>query len=123
MCDTDIQLPPTLLLNDNDKIYKVCENEDITFTIKLSGVPTPEAEWYQSKTVIKKSKKFVPTIDEQSATLTIKKVVDADAGSYTIKLKNACGEVEADLTLIIMREYLICLCPNVDLSSYSSLLL
>lgn len=94
------------MLNDKDKIYKVCENEDVTFTIKLSGVPTPEAEWYQTKTVVKKSPKFVPSIDEQSAKLTITKVVDSDAGSYTIKLKNICGEVEADLTLIIMREYL-----------------
>lgn len=42
------------------------------------------------------------TIDEQSATLTIKKVVDEDAGEYTIKLKNVCGEAEANLTLVIM---------------------
>lgn len=106
MYTLDIQLPPTLSLDDKDKIYKVCENEDVTFTIKLTGTPTPEAEWYQSKKVLVKSPKITKTIDEQSATLTIKKVVDEDAGDYTIKLKNVCGEVEADLTLIIMSELL-----------------
>lgn len=98
-------MPPTLSLSDNEKIYKVCENQDVTFNIKLTGIPTAEAEWYQGKTVLTKSPKISKTFDEKSASLTIKKVVDDDAGQYTIKLKNACGEVEADLTLIIMRKY------------------
>lgn len=91
-------------MDDKDKIYKVCENEDVTFTVKLSGVPKPEAEWYQSKKVITKSPKHTKTLDEQSASLTIKKVLAEDAGDYTIKLKNPCGEAEADLTLIIIRK-------------------
>lgn len=70
----------------------------------MSGVPTPEAEWYKSKTIMLPSPKAEQTFDEQSATLTIKKVSNEDAGSYTIKLRNECGEVEAALTLIIMRK-------------------
>lgn len=97
-------MPPTLTLDDKDKIYKVCENEDVTFTIKMSGVPTPEAEWYNSKTILLPSPKCEQTFDEQSAMLTIKKVSNEDAGSYTIKLRNECGEAEANLTLIIMRK-------------------
>lgn len=85
-------------------MYKVQENEDVTFTVKLSGVPAPTAEWFQSGKLVKKSAKALPTYDEKDAQLTVRKVVDKDAGDYTIRLKNSCGEVEANLKLIIMRK-------------------
>lgn len=99
---SDIQEPPTLTLDDKDKVYKVKENEDVTFTVKLSGTPKPEAEWFASGKVVKKSPRIAKTSDEQSASLTIKTVVDEDVGEYTVKIKNPCGEAEANLTLIIM---------------------
>lgn len=92
-------------MDDKDKVYKVKENEDVTFRIKLSGTPKPEAEWYTSGKVVKKSPRIAKTTDEQSASLTIKKVVDEDVGEYTIKAKNPCGEAEANLTLIIMSKF------------------
>lgn len=85
-------------------MYKVCENDDITFNVKVSGVPTPEIEWSQSKKIVTKSPRTIPTFDEQCAQLTIRKVSSDDEGDYTIRLKNPFGEVEANLTLIIMRE-------------------
>lgn len=91
-------------LDDKDKVYKVCENEDVTFNVKVSGVPTPEIEWTQSKKIIKKTPRITPTFDEQSAQLTIRKVSSDDEGEYTIRLKNPSGEAEANLTLIIMRK-------------------
>lgn len=54
---------------------------------------------------MKKSPRITKTSDEQSASLTIKKVVDEDVGEYTVKIKNPCGEVEANLTLIIMSTF------------------
>lgn len=102
---SDIQEPPTLTLDDKDKIYKVKENDDVTFRVKLSGTPKPEAEWYTSGKVVKKSPRIAKTSDEQSASLTIKKVVDEDVGEYTVKIKNPCGEAEANLTLIIMSKF------------------
>lgn len=80
------------------------ENEDVTFNVKLSGVPAPTVEWFQSGKLLTKSAKSSPTYDEKSAQLTIRKVVDNDAGDYTIRLKNPCGEVETSLKLIIMRK-------------------
>lgn len=44
------------------------------------------------------------TLGEESACLTIKKVEEADVGSYTLRLKNPIGEASAEMTLIIMRE-------------------
>lgn len=85
-------------------MYKVCENEDVTFNVKVSGVPAPEIEWSQSSKIIQKSPRTIPTFDEQSAQLTIRRVTGDDEGNYTIRLKNPSGEAEANLTLIIMRK-------------------
>lgn len=92
-------------MNLKEKVYKVREHEDVTFTIPFSGTPKPEAEWFTSGTVVKNDTRKKKTIGEDSATLTIKKVVDEDAGDYTIRLKNPVGDVEADLKLIIMSKF------------------
>ncbi|TDG44139.1 hypothetical protein AWZ03_009416, partial [Drosophila navojoa] len=103
LCVEELKLPP-VITSDKDQTIKVKENEDATFTVKYTGAPTPEAEWTSRKVVIPKSKRTIPTIDEQSATLTIKKVVDDDEGEYTVKLVNPVGEAEASLHLLIMRK-------------------
>lgn len=99
----DIKTPP-IITSDKDQTIKVKENDDVTMTIKYTGVPMPDAEWTTSKKVIAKSKRTIPTIDEQSATLTIKKVVEEDEDVYTVKLVNPVGEAEASLRLVIMRK-------------------
>lgn len=93
-------MPPTIQLKQN--VYKVRELENVTFTIPFTAAPKPEAEWFTSGAVVKTTPRKKKTLDEDSATLTIKKVVDDDAGEYTIKLKNPIGDVEASLTLIIL---------------------
>lgn len=103
LCVEELKLPP-VITSDKDQTIKVKQDEDATFTVKYTGAPTPEAEWTTRKVVIPKSKRTIPTIDEQSATLTIKKVVDDDEGEYTVRLVNPVGEAEASLRLVIMRK-------------------
>lgn len=98
----DIQSPPVLHLKE--KVYKVRENEDISITVPFSGTPKPEAEWFVGGTVVKQTPRKKKATGEDSATLTIKKVVEKDAGDYTIRLKNPVGDVEAALTLIVLSE-------------------
>lgn len=97
---TENQMPPTIQLKQN--VYKVRENEDVTFTIPFAGSPKPDAEWFTSGVLVKPNPRKKKGIDEDSASLTIKKVVDDDAGEYTIKLTNPVGDVSASLTLIIL---------------------
>ena len=101
----EIKMPPSILLEDNDKIYKIRKNDDVSFNIKFNGTPKPDIEWATNKTIIKKSPRTIPKVEDQSACLTIKKVKEDDAGEYTIKLRNICGEAEASLKLIIMGNY------------------
>lgn len=81
------------------------KGEDVTLKVDFTARPKPTDEWTVNGKVIKKSKKFVQTITESSATLTIYKVEDADVGDYTIKLKNSCGEASAKLNLVLMGEF------------------
>lgn len=104
LCVEEVKTAP-IITSDKDQTIKVKENEDVTFTVKYTGVPQPEAEWSTSKKVIVKSKRHIPTIDEQSASLTIKKVVEEDEDNYTLKLVNPVGEAEASLHLVIMRKF------------------
>lgn len=106
MIFADIQSPPVLHLKE--KVYQIKENEDLTITIPFSGTPKPEAEWFVGDTVIKPSSRKNKTTEENSATLTIKKVVNEDAGDYTIRLKNPVGDVEAALTLIVLSKFFFC---------------
>lgn len=93
-------MPPTI--NVDKTVYKVRENEDVTFVIPFGGMPTPKVEWYTSNTVVKNDSRKKKTTDDAAASLTIRKVVDDDASEYTIKAKNPVGDVEAHIKLIIM---------------------
>ena len=97
-----IKSAPVIALEDLNKTYKVRENDDVTFIIKFAATPKPEDEWTVSGNIVNKSNRIEPKITENSASLTIKKVVETDAGDYTIKLKNVCGEVETTVKIIYM---------------------
>jgi hypothetical protein len=100
-----IKMAPTISLDDKNKQYKVRVEDDVTFNVKFNAAPQPEAEWTISRKIVKKSPRHIPTMDEKSASLTIKKVADEDGGEYTLRLKNDGGEVEATLNLIIMSKF------------------
>ncbi|KAL9904483.1 titin-like [Glossina fuscipes fuscipes] len=103
LCVEEITAAP-LIISDKQQTFKVKEDEEVALSVKYSGVPQPQAEWSTSKKVIIKTQRTVPTIDEQTATLTIKKVVNEDEGEYVVKLTNPVGEAEATLHLFIMRK-------------------
>lgn len=98
-----IKMPPTIIVDDST--YKVKEGDDVTFSVKFSATPKPEVEWTVNKKILKKSQQHSYKVEEDSASLTIKKVKEVDAGDYTIKLKNECGEAETTLKLIIMSKF------------------
>lgn len=102
-----IKSAPVIVLDDLNKVYKVRKDDDVTFVVKFNATPKPEGEWTVSENVIKKSPRAEPKIDEQSASLTIRKIVETDAGDYTIRLRNVCGEAETSLKVIYMSKLLI----------------
>ncbi|KAK3921146.1 Titin, partial [Frankliniella fusca] len=82
--------------------YKVRKGNDVSMEVNFISTPPPTDEWSINGTVIKKSKKSIPSLTESAACLTIKKVEEKDVGNYKIKLKNKSGEASADLKLILI---------------------
>lgn len=100
-----IKSAPIIALDDFNKIYKVRKDEDVTFIVKFQATPKPDVEWTTSESIVKKSNRVEPNVTDSSASLTIKKFVETDAGDYKIKLKNVCGEVETSLKVIFMSKF------------------
>lgn len=100
-----IKSAPVIALDDLNKVYKVRKDEDITFVVKFNATPKPDVEWTVSENIITKSPRIEPKTDEQSASLTIRKIVETDAGDYNIRLRNVCGEAETSLKIIYMSKF------------------
>lgn len=98
-----IPSPPTISLDQTE--IKKLPGEDVTVTVKISGTPKPEVEWSANGTVIRKTKRIYPETQDSFATLTIKQLIESDDAEYTIKLRNAYGDAEASLRLIIISEF------------------
>lgn len=101
-----METAPKISLELLQKEYRVKKGDDVTVTVKYTSLPPPKDEWFVNGKLVTKSKRITPTLDESSASLTIRKVEEADIGSYTVKLSNNCGEASAELTLVLMGELL-----------------
>lgn len=91
---------------DTPKKYKVRKGEDLEIVVKFTATPKPNDEWTVNGHVVTKSKRVVPSIDEESAILTIRKIQEEDVGDYILKLMNNVGEASIEINVVIVREYL-----------------
>lgn len=90
---------------DTPTEYKVKCGVDTNICINFTAAPKPTDEWTVNGNIIIKSKRLLPTVDEETATLTIKKVEKEDAGNYTLKLTNIHGVATTDIKLIVIRKF------------------
>ncbi|CAK9803493.1 sls [Anthophora plagiata] len=97
-----IETPPKIS-PDTPKRYKVRKGEDVEIVVKYSATPKPSDEWTVNGHVVTKSKRVTPLIDEESATLTIKKIQEEDVGDYTLKLANNVGETSIEIKVVIVQ--------------------
>lgn len=88
---------------------KLVEGEDASFTLKITGTPTPAITWTVNGKALIPSKRVSFTIENGYATLNIKKVITDDENSYTIRVVNDHGEDQetVSLTIISMFNYII----------------
>ena len=95
-----IETPPKIIADTKE--FKVRKGEDVILEVKYTARPQPTDEWIVDGMLIQKSKRITSKLTESSASLTIRQVEEEDAGAYTIKLKNNCGEAFAELNLVLM---------------------
>ncbi|XP_026742306.1 titin-like isoform X13 [Trichoplusia ni] len=95
-----VEYPPKILGYENK--YRVKRGGDVTLQVQYEAVPQPNDEWVVNSKIIKKTKHTKPTIDSKSASLTIKKVENTDAGTYRLRLENNCGETTVEIGLVVI---------------------
>ncbi|KAK0181094.1 hypothetical protein PV327_003406 [Microctonus hyperodae] len=98
-----IESPPKISM-ESPKKYKVKKDHDVDMTVRFSASPKPVDEWTVDRRVVTMSKRIIKTINDESATLSIKKVQNDDMGNYTLKLFNTHGEATTEIELLIGRE-------------------
>jgi len=74
--------------------------------VKFTATPSPIDEWTVNGRVLRKSKRIVASIDENSAVLTIRDVQEKDFGDYNLKLINSLGEDSIEISVIVVRKYI-----------------
>lgn len=89
-------------MDDEHKVYRIRNGENVTFNIKYTATPKPTSVWTVNETLVLPSRRHQPTIDEESVSLTIRRLENEDNGKYKIKLSNTCGEASAELTLYVI---------------------
>lgn len=98
---------PPKIHKSTQKMYKVNKTDDVEVTVKFAASPKPSDEWTVNGNVVQKSNRISTTINDESATLTIKKIEDDDVGEYTLRLSNTYGETSINIKVIIVGVYLI----------------
>lgn len=97
---------PKIHIDDTKKEYKVRENEDINMTLEYTSTTLPRDEWSCQGIVLVKSKRINTKITDSSASLTIKKVQETDAGQYTLDLRNNAGRTSAVVSLTVISKFI-----------------
>lgn len=82
------------------------KGDDIDIVVKFTAKPIPNDEWTVNGRVLKKSKRFISSIDECSAVLIIRDIQEKDFGNYNLKLTNTQGEDSIEINVIVVRKYL-----------------
>ncbi|CAH0684241.1 unnamed protein product [Chilo suppressalis] len=95
-----LESPPRII--SYDKEYRVKRGNDVTLLVDYEAIPQPNDEWVVNSKIIKKTKHTKPSIDSKNASLTIKKLEHTDAGVYKLKLENNCGDVEVEISVIVL---------------------
>lgn len=102
------KVPPSIPIDQVHAEVWVRRGEDAVIEVPFNGFPTPKAEWTFKGKAIRKTKKSVYSISETSAQLTLKLVDENEAGVYTCKLSNECGDVSVSVTIKLIGKF-ICL--------------
>ncbi|KAK2576957.1 hypothetical protein KPH14_005570, partial [Odynerus spinipes] len=94
------ETPPKINPDTNTK-YTANKGDDIEIIVKFTATPKPTDEWTVDGRIVTKSKRIIPSLDEESATLTIRKVQEEDIGDYNLRLFNPHGEAAIVINVTI----------------------
>ncbi|XP_055645258.1 titin-like, partial [Toxorhynchites rutilus septentrionalis] len=92
--------PPTLVEPLKDRT--VPEGQSVEFRTRVTGKPSPNAQWFKGDKQIKPSKYFQMTKDRDCFTLIVTEAFPEDEGEYLCIVSNAGGEVHTTASLKVV---------------------
>ena len=91
--------PPTISKKLTD--LTVIEGEKATFEAEITGIPSPNIDWYKDEESLKDTANFKSGRKDSFANLSFAKTNRTDAGMYKVKVSNSFGSAEAEARLNI----------------------
>ncbi|KAK8746938.1 hypothetical protein OTU49_016904 [Cherax quadricarinatus] len=98
-----IQGPPQApQLQQKPRSTKVADGGNATFTVSVSGYPTPRVVWFKNGVRLQASDKYLMTQSAGQVTLVVKQVNSLDNGYYTMLAENNSGCTVASAQLAVV---------------------
>ncbi|KAG8590839.1 hypothetical protein GDO81_006933 [Engystomops pustulosus] len=90
---TDIDdIPPAILIQQRSFNATADRQEDISIFCRASGSPKPYISWHRNGKMLEENDKY--SLREDNTELTIRNIINSDAGSYTCRATNKAGFTE-----------------------------
>lgn len=80
--------------------------------VKVSGIPTPRITWAREDGQMRSGGRITISVQEDSTTLTVKKVTKEEDGLITLTADNEVGEAKAKFDVEVLGEFWVS-CPSV----------
>ncbi|XP_063812437.1 neural cell adhesion molecule 2 isoform X2 [Pseudophryne corroboree] len=87
-----VNVPPAILIQQRSFNATADRQEDMTLFCRATGSPKPHISWYRNGRLIEENDKY--SLREDNTELTIKNIINSDAGSYICRATNKAGFTE-----------------------------
>ncbi|XP_044143507.1 neural cell adhesion molecule 2 isoform X2 [Bufo gargarizans] len=87
-----VNVPPAILIQQRSFNATADRQEDITIFCRATGSPKPYISWHRNGKMLEENDKY--SVREDNTELTIKNIINSDAGSYTCRATNKAGFTE-----------------------------
>ncbi|KAM8975899.1 neural cell adhesion molecule 2 isoform 1-T1 [Pelodytes ibericus] len=87
-----VNVPPAILIQQRSFNATADRQEEITLFCRATGSPKPHISWHRNGRMIEESDKYA--LREDNTELTIRNIINKDAGSYICRATNKAGFTE-----------------------------
>lgn len=87
-----VNVPPAILIQQRSFNATADRQEDITLFCRATGSPKPHITWHRNGRMIEENEKYL--LKDDNTELTIRNIINSDAGSYTCRATNKAGVTE-----------------------------
>ena len=98
----DLEVPPTLDIDEKFKVVKIKANTATVFEIPFKAWPIPDIKWQYEKGRLPDSSRMQDETIKGLSCLRIRKAQRTDSGIYSLTIANKFGSLTAEFQLIVL---------------------